>query len=268
MANPTLVERADYMQKARAAAEKALKIDDNLAEAHESLASILFLTELNVAAAKREYERALELNPNYAPAHQWFANTVLLALGETDRAITETKRAVELDPFSAFVNANLGYNYMMARRYPEAIAQDQKTIELDPNYYLSHQNLAQALELSGHLDQAIAEYEKPHGPSHEPYVLAFRAHAYGIKGDRVKAMQLLNEMKELARHRDVWPAGFALAYLGLGDKGQAMDWLDRSYEQKEYEMIALLKVHPMLDPLRGDPRFEKFINRVLPAAAK
>jgi TolB-like protein/Tfp pilus assembly protein PilF len=266
--NPTSSERSDFMQKARAAAEKALKIDDTLGEAHESLANILFLSDFDVAGAKREFERALELNPNYATAHQWFANTVLTPLGETGRAIAEMQRAVELDPFSPFVNANLGYIYMMARRYSEAIAQDQKTIELDPNYYLSHQDLAQALELSGRIDEAIVEYEKPHGPSHEPYALAFRAHIYGIKGDRAKALQLLNEMKELAQHRDVWPFGFALAYLGLGDKSQAMNWLEQSYEQKEYESIALLRVHPMLDSLRGDPRFEKFTNRVLPAAAK
>jgi TolB-like protein/Tfp pilus assembly protein PilF/class 3 adenylate cyclase len=260
--NPTSSERSEFMQKARTAAEKALEIDGTLGEAHESLANILFLTEFNVAGAKHEYERALELNPNYAPAHQWFANTVLLTLGEIDRAIAESKRAVELDPFSPFINASLAYNYIMARRYSEAIAQARKTIELDPNYYLSHQDLAQALELSGHLDEAIAEYEKPHGPSHEPYVLAFRAHAYGIKGDRAKALQLLNAMKELARHQEVWPSGFALAYLGLGDKEQAMDWLERSYEQKEYEMMALLKLHPMLDPLRGEPRFERLIEKV------
>jgi TolB-like protein len=263
--NPTSSERSDFMQKAKTAAEKALEIDDTLAEAHQSLATILFLTDFNVAGAKRELERALELNPNYAPAHQWFANTVLLKVGEIDRAIAETEQAVELDPFSPFVNANLAYNYIMARRYPEAIAQARKTIELDPTYYLSHQDLAQALELSGHLDEAIAEYEKPHGPSHEPYVLAFRAHVYGIKGDRAKALQLVNEMKELARHSYVWPSGFALAYLGLGDNEQAMDWLERSYEQKEYEMMALLKLHPMLDPLRGEPRFERLVEKVFSA---
>jgi TolB-like protein/Flp pilus assembly protein TadD len=266
--NPRSSERSDYMQKARAAAENALKIDDTLGEAHESLASILFLTEFNVVDAKREFERALELNPNDATAHQWFANTVLPVLGQLDRAIAEMKRAVELDPFSPFVNANLSYVYTMARRYPEAIAQARKTIELNPEYYLSHQDLAQALELSGQIDAAIAEYEKPHGPSHEPYVLAFRAHVYGVKGDRARALQLLNEMKQLAQHRDVWPFGFALAHLGLGDKDEAIKWVEQAYQAREYEMFAWIKVHPMLDPLRSDPRFEALVKRILPRTAE
>ena len=266
--NPASRERLDYMQKARAAAEKALKIDDTLGEAHESLASILFLTEFNIADAKREFERALELNPNYVTAHMWFGATVLPALGQMDRALAEMRRAVGLDPFSPFVNSALGYLYLVLRRYPEAIAQERKTIELNPDYYLSHQDLAQALELSGRIDEAIAEYEKPHGSSYEPYVLAYRAHAYGIKGDREKALQLLNEMKELSKERDVWSFGFAFAYLGLGDRDEALKWVERSYQGKEYEMFAWIKIHPMLDPLRGDPRFEAFVNRILPPGAK
>jgi adenylate cyclase len=261
-ANPTAAEKANNMEKARVAAEKALAIDGTLGEAHESLASILFLTSFDIAGAKREFERALELNPNDATTHAWFAYTVLPAVGDIERAVAEIKRAIELDPFSANLNASLGYLLIMSRRYPEAIAQCRKAIELESNYYLSHQNLAQALELSGRYDEAIAEYEKLHDPSHDPYVLAFRAHIYGIKGDRTKASELLNQMKELARDRDVWPFGFALAYLGLGDKTQAINWLERAYEQKEYDVIGLLRLHPMLDPLRGDPRFEALVQKV------
>jgi TolB-like protein/Tfp pilus assembly protein PilF len=264
--NPRSSERATDMQNAKTNAEKALRIDDTLGEAHESLASILFLTEFDIAGAKREFERALELNPNDATAHGWIAYTVLLARVETERAIAEAKRAVDLDPFSPFVNANFGEILMLARRYPEAIVQERKTLELDPNYYLARQDLAQALELSGHVDEAIAEYEKPHPVGQEPYVLAYRAHVYGVKGDRAKATELLDAMKNLARHRDVWSFGFALAYLGLGEKDEAMDWLERTYERKEFEMTGMLRVHPMLDPLRDNPRFEKFVNRVLPAA--
>jgi len=266
--NPSTDERRADLQKGRVNAEKALKIDDSLGEAHESLASILFLTEFNIARAKLEFERALEFNPNDATAHGWFAYTVLPAIGEIDRTIAEGRRAVELDPFSTFANANLGYLLILARRYPDAIAQERKTLELDPSYYLAHQDLAQALEASGRLDEAIREYEMPHDRSHEPYALAFRAHVYGIKGDRAKATQLLNEMKGLAQQRDVWSFGFALAYLGIGDKNEAMNWLERGYDEKQYEMIGLLRTHPMLDPLRGDPRFERFVNRTLPATAK
>jgi TolB-like protein/Tfp pilus assembly protein PilF len=266
--NPTSGERAADMQKAKVNAEKALRIDDSLGETHESLASILFLTEFDVAGAKREFERALELNPNDATAHGWIAYTVLPACGEMERAVAEAKHALELDPFSLFVNANVGEVLMLARRYPEAIAQERKTLELDPNYYLARQDLAQALELSGRVDEAIAEYEKPHPVGQEPYVLAYRAHAYGIKGDRAKATELLKEMKELARQRDVWSFGFALAHLGLGEKDEAMNWLERTYDRKEFEMISMLRVHPMLDPLRGDPRFEKFVDRILPTASR
>jgi TolB-like protein/Flp pilus assembly protein TadD/class 3 adenylate cyclase len=263
-ANPTRAEREEDLKKARVAAEKALSLDPTLGEAHESLASILFLTEFNLGAAEREFQRAIDLDPNDSTAHQWYANTVLVATNKIDLAIDELRRAVELDPFSPFINANLGYHLILARRYPEAIAQCRKAIELDPTYYLSHQDLAQALELSGRPDDAIAEYETPHPASHEPYSLAFRAHIYAVKGDRTTAMQLLAQMQELANDRDVWRFGFALAELGLGRKQEAMDWLERSYQNKEYEMIVLLRLHPMLDPLRGEPRFHQFVDQVLP----
>jgi tetratricopeptide (TPR) repeat protein len=261
--NPTAAEKAADMQKARVAAEKALAIDDTLSAAHESLAGIIYFTEFDLGRAKREFERALELDPNNATARAWFAYTVLPAIGDMDRAIAEIRRAIALDPFSPNFNAGLGYLLIMARHYPEAITQCRKAIELEPGYYLAHQNLAQALELSGHFEEAIAEYQKPHPASHEPYVLAFRAHVYGIKGDRATANRLLEEMKTLEQSHDLWPFGFALAYLGLGNKTEAINWLERGYEQKEYDMLGLLQLHPMLDPLRDDPRFEALVQKVV-----
>jgi TolB-like protein len=255
---------SDSLEKARAAAQKALDIDNTVAEAHVSVANVLYLADFNRSAAKRELQRALELNPNYATAHQWLAIILLPEPGEIDHAIAEFKRACELDPFSLNMNANLGYTYMLARRYPEAIMQLRKTIELDPSYYLSHRCLAQALELSGQLEQAIAEFEKPQEANDERFTLAFRAHAYAVKGDRERALQLLNQMKELAQHRNVSTYGFALAYVGLGDKNEAINWLERSYQAKHYEEISFIKVDPFLDPLRGDPRFEKLANQIIP----
>jgi TolB-like protein/Tfp pilus assembly protein PilF len=257
---------ADCLRKAQAAAEKAMQLDNSLAEPHASLALTLFLAEFDLVRAKREFEQALEANPNYATAHHEFGISVLPALGEIDHAIAELKLAVELDPFSAFINANLGYMYIMDRRYPEAITQLRSTVELNPGYYLSHRCLGQALELSGHLDQAIAEYEKPHEPNDEPYALAYQAHLHGIKGDREKALQLFNQMNDLSRHRTVQPVeidyAFALAYIGLGNKEEAIHALERAYQNKHYEVFSFVRLDPMLDPLRAEARFQSLVAKV------
>jgi tetratricopeptide (TPR) repeat protein len=250
--------------KAKAAAIKALQIDDSVAEAHTSLASALFSSDLNLRESTREFERAIELNPNNAFAHYSFGYTVLPALGEVDRAIAEVRRAVELDPFSVIINANLGYVYIVARRYSEAIAQLRKTVELDANFGTTHRNLGEALELSGQLQQSIAEYEKGYKFLNDDHALAYLAHAYALKGEREKALPLLAQMRELEQRGTVWSFGFAIVYIGLGDKNEAINWLERSYQNKEFAKLSLIKVEPMLDPLRGDPRFEKLANQVVP----
>jgi len=260
--------RAEYLPKAKAAAIRALEIDDSLAEAHTSLGAALYSNDLNLRESKREFERAIELDPNYAFAHYSFGYTVLLALGEFDRAIAELRRAVELDPFSVIINANLGYGYIVARRYPEAIAQLQKTLELDPNFGQTYRCLGEALELSGQLDQAIVEYEKGCSVSNDDRIVMILAHAYALKGDREKALQRLNQAKELEEQSGVWAYGVALVYLGLGDKNEALNWLERSYQNKEAARIGQIKVDPMLDPLRGDPRFEKLANQIVRPNAK
>jgi TolB-like protein/Tfp pilus assembly protein PilF len=262
------VNRVEYVSKAKAAAIKALQIDENLAEAHTSLAAALFGNDLNLQESMREFERAIELDPNYAFAHYSFGFTVLLALGEFDRGIAELRHAVDLDPFSVVINANLGYVYIVARRYPEAIAQLRRTVELDPDFGTTHRHLGEALELSGQLEQAIAEYQKGYKFLNDDHALAYLAHAYGLKGEREKALQLLTQLKELEQRGTVWAFGFALVYLGLGDKNEAVNWLERSYQNKEFAKLSLIKVEPMLDPLRGDPRFEKFANQIVPPNAK
>jgi TolB-like protein/Flp pilus assembly protein TadD len=259
------VDRAKYTSKAKATAIKALQIDDNLAEAHTSLAAALFSNDLNLPESKREFERAIELDPNYAFAHYTFGYTVLPALSEFDRAIAEVRRAVELDPFSTIINANLGYLYIVARRYPEAIAQLQKTLELDPNFGLTHRNLGETLELSGQLEQAIAEYEKAYKLRTDEHALAYLAHAYALKGEHEKTSQLLTQMKEFEQRGPLWAFGFALVYVGLGDRNEAVNWLERSYQNREFAKLSLIKVEPMLDPLRGDPRFEALVEKIIPA---
>jgi len=260
--------RAEYVSKAKAAAIKALELDDNLAEAHTSFATALFFSDLNLPASKREFERAIELNPNYVVAHYFFGLTTLPALGEFDRAIAELRRAVDLDPFSLLINSNLGFVLTVARRYPEAIVQLQKTLELGPNFGLAHRSLGEALELSGQLDKAIVEYEKAYRLMNDTHALAYVVHAYGLKGEREKALQLFTQLKEAEPEGRRWAFGIALAYLGLGDKDEAINWLERSYRQNEAAKISLIRVDPMLDSLRGNPRFEALVQKVVDSEHK
>ncbi len=261
--------RADALNKARVAADKALALDNKLAEAHVSR-GLLFVEDLNLKAAEQEYQRAIELNPNYAFAHYLFGSDVLTPLGDFDHAISEMNRAVELDPFSGIINTNLGWCYLCARRYPEAIAQFRKAAELDPNSPMPALGLAH--ELSGQREQAITAYqraydldlEKHSGHPADPMLLVA---VYALKGERAKALQQLEKGKVVAQRGEL-PAFFvAVAYARLGDKNEAIEWLQRSYQNKEI-MIADINVFPPFDPLRGDPRFQALAEKVIPRDAK
>jgi Predicted integral membrane protein len=255
--------------KARAAAEKALAIDNDLAEAHVSL-GLLHGADFNLNPSKREFERALKLNPNYAAAHYFLGLTVLAPLGQLDQALAELKRAVELDPFSAIMNTNFGLCYILARRYPEAIAQLRKATELDPNFSQAHVFLGLALEVSGDSAGAIREYEKAyevekaHGTGAKDVGSPWLAYAYALQGEREKALQLLGQLEDLERRNGgVFAFGLAMVHLRLGQKEQAIDWLERSHLKKELP-TSFIKVNPELDPLRGDVRFEKLANQIIP----
>jgi eukaryotic-like serine/threonine-protein kinase len=254
---------AEYLSKARAAANKALQIDSNLADAHASLGMVAFGEKLDLREAKREFERAIQLNPNYALAHYCLAYSVLLALGNHDQAIKELKRAIELDPVSSVINTNLGYAYILARLYPEAIGQLRKTIELNPDFAYAHAILGEALELSGQLDDAFMEYEKSYNAGHDFRGLMMMARVHGLKGDRAKALQLFEQAKQL-NSPDIWAFGCAMVYLGLGDRNEALNWLEQSYQQKEFINVSTIKHDPLFDPLHGDPRFEKLAKQIVP----
>ena len=248
--------------RAKAAAEKALELDPSLGEPHASLGQLLNFNG-QMREARREFYRAIELSPNYANAHHWLGVFSFAPAGEFDRAFAEVKRALELDPFSAIINSNLGWVYIMARKYPEAIAQLRKTIELEPSAVGAHWNLAKALQLDRQYEAAIAEHEKS-AAAGKQYPLAHLVHLYVAKGDRVKALQTLEEMHALERQGSVWAFGYAVAYAALGEKDKAMDWLERSAREKELGNIYFARLDPFLDPLHGDPRFEKLVNQVVP----
>src|SRR5436309_2616005 len=187
----------DCYPKAKAAAKKALELDDTLAEAHTSLAMAIWSYEFDFAQANREFQRAIEVNPNYATAHQQYGNVTLSALGRFDDAIAEGKRAVELDPLSLVINTDLGSNYCFARRYDEAIAQLRKTLEMDPGFYIAHVVLSQALDAKGARDAAIVVWQKTRALNDDPAVLGLLGRANGLSRTKTEAEKLLNQLKPL-----------------------------------------------------------------------
>ena len=249
---------ADSMPKAKTAATNALQLDETLAEAHTAHA--LFTYDRNLPKSNREYQRAIELNRNYATAHQWYADN-LVVMQRFDEAIAEGKRAVELDPLSLVVNLELASNYDYARQPDQAIAQLGKTIELDKNWYLAHMVLCQAYDLKSQFAQAVAECQRARELNDDPYVLAFLAHALVASSKRDEALKVLGQMNELAKQRYVPAYGFGVAYAGLGEKDQAFQWLERSLQDRAWD-ITYLKVDPLMDNLRADPRFADLVKRI------
>ena len=257
----------DYLPRARAGAQKAVELDDTLAEAHTSLAYVFFY-DFDNAQSVKEFERAISLNPNYAMAHLWYGLGPLSAMEEFDRAIAEEKRALELDPVSPIINADLGTVYTLARRYDEAIAQLRDTVEMNPQFYGGHRCLGWALELKGATGEAIAEYHKAFELSDDPMMLAMLAHAEASIGKQNQARQILGQLTEEAKARYVPAYAFAVIYLALGENDHALDWLEQAARDHDGFYINLIKVEPFLDPLRGDPRFETLVSRILSGSVK
>jgi TolB-like protein/Flp pilus assembly protein TadD len=257
----------DYLPRARAAAQKAVELDDTLAEAHTSLAYV-FYVDFENAQSMKEFERAIELNPNYAMAHHWYGGNLLNALGRFDQAIAESKRALALDPVSPIISTTLGAVYRMARRYDEAIAQLRDTVEMHPEFYWAHRFLGLALELKGATAEAIAEYHKAFELSDDPMVLGFLAHAEVSIGKQNEARQILGQLTEEAKTRYVPAYVFAVIHLALGEKDQALDWLEKAARDHDGLYSTLFKVDPYLDPLRGDPRFEALVSAILSGSVK
>jgi TolB-like protein/Tfp pilus assembly protein PilF len=247
--------------KAKAAALKALQLDDKLEEAHTALADVLF-EDLDMAGSISEFQRAIALNPNYATAHQWYGNDPLVSLGRFDEAIAEGKRARELDPLSPIINTDLGRTFAMARRYDEAIAQLRKTLEIDPTFLIGRLSLGLALQLKGDLPAAIAEYSKAQQLSDDLRVHVAIATAKAQSGDKEAAAQMLAELEELGRHRNVRAYWRTLLYLGLGNRDEAIRWLEQSFANHEGQPVAYIKVDPLFEPLRRDPRFEALVQKV------
>jgi len=247
--------------KAKTAAKRALELDETLAEAHTSLASSLFFYDRNYREAAREYQRAIELNPNYATAHQWYGVAYLSKTERFDEAITELKRAQELDPLSLAINADFGNTYIQARQYDRAIEQLRKTVEMDQSFYFAHALLGIAYQMKGYSQDAIAEYQKARQLNDDPFVLALLGNIYAVSGRKDEALKILDQLKQLSKQRFVYAYGIALVYVGLGDKDQAFQWLEKSFQDREAR-INRLRVDPLFDSIRSDARYADLIRRI------
>jgi len=261
----TATAQLDANPKAKAAALKALQLDDKLAEAHTALGLLLCIGDLDMAGSISEFHRAIALKPNYATAHHWYGNGPLLALGRFDEAITEGKRAIELDPLSPINNADLGQNLYIARRYDEAIAQLRKTLEIDPTFYYAHYSLGIALQLKGDMSAAIAEYEQAQQLSDDLFVPVLLASAKAQSRDKDAAVRLLAELEELSQHRYVRSYWRALLCISLGNRDEAVRWFEQAVADHDGLSITTIKVDPLLDPLRSDPRFDALVQKVVGA---
>jgi len=257
------VSPAESLPPARSALKKALELDDSLAEAHASF-GLLTTLELDLHRALDELKRAVELKPNYATAHHWLA-LAHLTLAQFDSAISEAKRAIELDPLSLVINADTSWIYFSARRYDEAEAQVRKTLEIGPQFFLAHYYLGEVLQFKAHLSEAIAEFQKAFELNNDPYSLAMLGQAYGRNGQRDEAQKILARLNEEAKSHYVAPYALALVQIGLGDKDRAIEELDHAYREQETNYLFGIKVDPMLDDLRGDPRFEALVQKVTAA---
>jgi TolB-like protein/DNA-binding winged helix-turn-helix (wHTH) protein/Tfp pilus assembly protein PilF len=248
----------EALPRAKAAAVKALQLDEALGEAHVSLAFCMDAFDWDLKSAEIEFRRGIELNPGYATAHHWYAWHLTLS-GKKPDAIAEMRRALTLDPLSLIINADLAELLVIAHLTDESIRQSRKTIEMDANFPLAHNQLAVAYLQSQRADDAIAELKEALRLSADsPTCTANLARALAISGRREEAAHLLEELKTRARASYSNASEIAMVYAALGDNGQAMTWLEKGYAERFNPSVLL---RPGFDPLRTDPRFQDLERR-------
>jgi serine/threonine-protein kinase len=256
-----VLAKEDAYRRARTAATNALRIDSSLAEAQTSIAAIREDLDWDWVGAEKAYRRALELNRSYAIAHHWYA-VLLAGQGRHGEAIAEIERARALDPLSLNVNTEVCGVYFFARQYDRAIRECEKAIQIDEDYALAHYYLGLAYAFMERFDEAIAELQKARSLSKgEAYTIAGLGHAYARAGDKVKAQTMLSELELMAKTVYVEPTDLAAVHVGLGANDRAIEYLQKGYVQRGEDM-AYLKVEPMWDPLRADPRFIDLLGKM------
>jgi TolB-like protein/DNA-binding winged helix-turn-helix (wHTH) protein/Tfp pilus assembly protein PilF len=249
----------EYMPQARAAALKALQLDDSLAEAHTSLALIVQNYDWDWQAAEGEYRRAIRLNENYATAHHWYAECLAFQ-GRFDEALAESERARELDPLSLIIAADNGAIYYFARQYDRAISRFQGVLDVDPSFGVAHLIIGAYVQ-EGRFKDALANVEQWRRVATTPGTWAWEAYVSGRAGDSVRARHALQELQRINRSAGVDPEEyFEIAYGGLNDNDKWLASLQKAYQQRT-NIPTGFKVDPRYDPLRSDPRFHELLRR-------
>ena len=251
----------DAFPKAREAAERALALDDRLAEAHGSLGFVRFLYERDWVGAESELKRGIALNPGYPTGHQFYAD-YLKARGRFDEALAEMHRALELDPLSMAVNTGLGHVLYLTRDFDAAIEQYAKAVRIDPTFGPAHLWFGRPYLEKGMFTEAIAEVEQAVASSGGSTIsLAVLAHALASAGRPADAKRILADLLERARTRYLPSYWIALIFTGLGEVDPAMSWLERAYEERS-SWLVWINVEPRFDRLRSDPRFASLLRRM------
>jgi eukaryotic-like serine/threonine-protein kinase len=258
-----LVAPREAFPRAQVAALKSLEIQSNLAEAHASLAFIKTHYDWDRSGGLLEFQRAVELNPAYAISHQWYG-VALWQMGQLREAKAEYERALELDPISLVINRNLGWLLYLARQYDQSVEQLRKTLEMDPSFVLAHNDLAQPYLQKSLYVEGIAECEKELVNSHNnAWALAQLGYAYAVAGRRAEAQNVLRQLNALSKEKYVSPIAAAQIYSGLGERDKTFEWLEKGYEDRSTgSTFVNVKVDPIWDPLRSDPRFADLLRRM------
>jgi DNA-binding winged helix-turn-helix (wHTH) protein/tetratricopeptide (TPR) repeat protein len=247
--------------KAEAAALKALELDERIAEAHATLGVVEYEYNWDWQGADREFKRALELNSNYATAHQWYGG-YLISLGRFDEGISAIKRARELDPLSPIINASVGWFYYYARDYDKAIEEGRKALKLEDKTGIAHYFLALAFIKKGMYGEAIAELHRSLRLSPDDVdSMAALVQAHTLAGDKEKARKSLDDLRRAAERIYVPPFTLGMAFMGIGDKDRAFEWLEKAFEERSPNFVGL-KTDPAFDSLRSDTRFQDLCRRV------
>jgi TolB-like protein/tetratricopeptide (TPR) repeat protein/class 3 adenylate cyclase len=255
------VPSKDCLPQAKAAALKAIELDDSLAEAHASLSFTLIWFDWNWADGLKEAERALALNPNSAFVHLAYGH-VLSDLGRHKEAIAEVARARDLEPVFLLIRALEGMFFLHAGRDDEALAKLQKALELDPNFWITHLTLGKVYIQQRKYPEAIAEFSKARELSHgNSEAIASVGYVAALADDKRKARVVLDELKNLSNQHYIPPVNIALVYNGLGDQNEALSWLEKACEERDVR-LTLLKVDPRWDSFRSNPRFVAILKRI------